>query len=63
MADHCNWLQFIPPHSTKKLGEIEARQLTKEEEEGQQTLEDIEYLLNYVDFLKGNLRALRNGLN
>ena len=63
MADHCTWLQFGPPHSPKKLGEIEARQLTKEEEEGQQTLEDIEYLLNYVDFLKGNLRALRNGLN
>ena len=58
---HCNWLQFVPPHSTKRLSEIEDRQ--RSEPEDQKAFDDIEYLLNYTDFLKANLRAIRNGLD
>ncbi len=56
-----SWLEYVHDKADKRLLEIE-RRVRGRDDEGEDGDEEILWLLGYISFLKGNLRAMKNGL-
>ena len=56
-----SWLEYVHDKADKRLLEIE-RRVRGRDDEGEDGDEETLWLLGYISFLKGNLRAMKNGL-